>query len=153
VSQAPLMARHPAELRRWREACCGVTQRRLAEELGIGRRSLIAYERGDTPIPALLPWALAGAFKPLRSKLRQEARRARANVARRQRRQLERERRAAAAWALEQERVRKRAVRRTLTLSRACLRRGGSLAPHELEELATLRKVLDSRKLLVLPEG
>jgi transcriptional regulator with XRE-family HTH domain len=136
MREGPLFVpQSPEDIRLWRRECCRVTQSRLASELGIGRRTLGAYERGEIPVPALLLWALAGIFKPLRSQLRMEARRARANEARRIRRQLARQRRLAGR---ARERQRARARRAFLQLLGRRLRGRGVAMPDEVAEMRCL---------------
>lgn len=135
----------PPEIRRWRTELCGVSQSRLAAELGIGRRTLGAYERGELPIPALLPWALFGLLKPLRGKVRLEARRARANEARRARRALARARRDAQR-AVQQRQVEQRRARRSrLKIFGQILRRGGSPTQGEMAQLRELELIRRAR--------
>ncbi len=63
----------PHELKTWR-AEIGVSQARLARELGITTRTLQNYEAGQTRISPLLPKALRGIRQALRGKLVREAR-------------------------------------------------------------------------------
>ena len=64
----------PQELQAWRWDL-GVSQMRLAEELGITARAIQYYESGERPIPPLLPPALKGVRSSLRANLQREARR------------------------------------------------------------------------------
>ena len=64
----------PHELKAWR-AQIGVSQERLARELGIATRTLQYWEAGQSRISPLLPIALRGIRQGLRAKLVREARR------------------------------------------------------------------------------
>ncbi len=63
LKQRPAMVSTPAELRLFRAGCAAATQGALAQVLGIGTRSVVGWESGEHPMPALLPWALVAAEK------------------------------------------------------------------------------------------
>ena len=132
----------PDEIRVWRLECEDITRKRLAKELGICERSLAGYEIGEHPIPPLLPWALVGILAPLRSKLRAEAHRERANAARRLKRQAILE----AREAEQRERDRRRACRRSIAiLGKIAGRTRDGPREAELEELEALdRQYVDN---------
>lgn len=136
----------PEDLRQWRVACCRVSQERLASELGITRRSLGAYERGEMRVPPLLPWALAGIFKPLRSKLRLEARRARANAVRRAKRRAERWRKERLRVERLLERQQRRALRSRLQLLGVIVDRDCEATREEAAEFWRLTSILRAGK-------
>lgn len=82
--RAPTLIRSGGELRAWRRALF-LTQADLARKLGVSERAICGYERGEWPLPPLLPWALLGIQKSLRSQLRYEAKERRRNWVRRER--------------------------------------------------------------------
>ena len=137
----PTLPRTPTAIRAWRREL-PVSQVRLARELGITSRSITAYETGATPIPPLLPWALVGLTKPLRSKLRQEAHRARANKAMRKKRQAERARRERLEADRRRAREYSRALRREIELLGRIFRRDGWGTPEEAAKLQELESIL-----------
>jgi transcriptional regulator with XRE-family HTH domain len=111
-----------------------VTQSRLAIELGISTRLITAYETGEKPLPRRIAWALAGLFKPLRSQLRLEDRRARYNAARERRRDFARRRRSLVQLGAQE----RRASGQFLRLASRILKRPNDPTPAEAEELERL---------------
>lgn len=53
-------------LRKWRRER-GLTQERLAKALGVSRVCVAYWETGKREIPALMPWALLGLEKYLKT--------------------------------------------------------------------------------------
>jgi hypothetical protein len=140
----PLIPQTGDDIREWRRQCGNISRRRLSRELGIGYRSLWGYEDGTRPIPPLLPWALAGIFKPLRSRLRLEVRRKRYNVKRRRRRRV-------VSRYRETQHEKRRLVHANLAALGRIVNRDGVPTPDERAGLEAVRHRFDELEKVPLP--